>query len=605
MRSPHSNSLLAALFLCLAILVLSCLIAASAGTVRVVTVPPDQEIGAAKTEQAGACDDLLAEKAAVLEDLQAGRYCTVCSRTLTEFKKSHQNYEAHFTGAENKKATGPAPQSVIDVKMRHYDNLIARNCGQPDVKAASEVSSTSSKTTVPECKADSASSLNDYPYKGYPVCADSVKTKDCPGSTNDAYGFFIGECTSFVAWRMNRDAGTTDKAHPSFSNTMGGHRWSNGGNWKGNAEQLHYRVDNIPERGAVAQWNAGEKGCGTLKTCGYGHVAYVESVNADGSVNLSEYNFLAKHCYSYRQHVPVSQVGRFIHVTSSSNATPANKPPRPVVTASVRVLTAAPLTVNQRIQITFVISNSGGSPITFQRLLAGGRRDGDPNCAVGGCPDFPPLTNVTLNPGQSRTYTQEQTFPVAGSYHFFAAYLNGAEWVTNVDAAAGVSNSVGVTINPQAAARVSAEELGRMLLGSNYDGITLGYDVYYEDGPTSLTTKGGWHPGIDYRARSPLPIFSPVAGVVDSFDPEGKRIGRVTVRITGTNDYFIFLHLSKVSVKRGQKVNIGDAIGKTGSTGAPPHLHVEVRTGRSGAANYFTSPNGTGVNKDPVSVISR
>lgn len=145
-----------------------------------------------------------------------------------------------------------------------------------------------------------------------------------------------------------------------------------------------------------------------------------------------------------------------------------------------------------------------------------------------------------------------------------------------------------------------------MLLRSNYGGITQGYNVYYKDGPTSPTTRGGWHPGIDYRAQSPLTIYSPVIGVVDSFDPERTGYGRVAVKIDGTNDYFIFLHLSQVSVKRGQRVKAGDPIGKTGGTGAPaPHLHVEGRTGRSTAAYYFKTRNDTGVNKDPISVVGR
>jgi len=149
------------------------------------------------------------------------------------------------------------------------------------------------------------------------------------------------------------------------------------------------------------------------------------------------------------------------------------------------------------------------------------------------------------------------------------------------------------------------EELGRMLLDAYYEGITQEYNVYYKDGPTGLTTKGGWHPGVDYRARTPLSIYSPVSGVVDSFDPEGRGLGRVSIKVDGTNDYFIFLHLSKVSVRGGQRVKVGDIIGKTGSTGAPPHLHVEVRTGHNLAAYYFASAHDTGANKDPSSIIIR
>src|SRR5262249_13954834 len=119
------------------------------------------------------------------------------------------------------------------------------------------------------------------------------------------------------AWRMNRDAGTIDPSHPSFTNSMNGGHWGNAGNWSANAQTLHYTVDNRAEVGAVAQWNKNE-----CKGCKVGHVAYVESINPDGSVNLSEYNFKTDHAYDYRPNVPASTIGRFIHITTKSASSP-------------------------------------------------------------------------------------------------------------------------------------------------------------------------------------------------------------------------------------------------------------------------------------------
>jgi hypothetical protein len=147
------------------------------------------------------------------------------------------------------------------------------------------------------------------------------------------------------------------------------------------------------------------------------------------------------------------------------------------------------------------------------------------------------------------------------------------------------------------------DQLGRLLLKSNYSGITQEYDVFYKDGPTSKTTYGGWHPGIDYRARSPLPVHSPINGMVDSLDQKGKGSGRVSVQIDGTNDYFIFLHLSEPTVKLGQKISVGDLIGISGNTGiGDPHLHVEVRKGQPLPAYYFRSKGAIGINKDPAQI---
>ena len=50
----------------------------------------------------------------------------------------------------------------------------------------------------------------------------------------------------------------------------------------GQLQQLHgYTVNNTPKAGAVMQTSQGA----------YGHVAYVESVNDDGSVKVSEMNY--------------------------------------------------------------------------------------------------------------------------------------------------------------------------------------------------------------------------------------------------------------------------------------------------------------------------
>ncbi|EDN68593.1 secreted protein [Beggiatoa sp. PS] len=155
----------------------------------------------------------------------------------------------------------------------------------------------------------------------------------------------------------------------------------------------------------------------------------------------------------------------------------------------------------------------------------------------------------------------------------------------------------------QSLVAVTAEELGKMLLGTNHEEITQDYNVYY-------SVKNGCHPGIDYRARTPLTVYSPVKGVVAN--TPGGTYGTVSVKIDGTNYYFIFLHLSSFSVKQGTKVDVGTKIGETGSAGAPgaPHLHVEARNGRSGSTWYFKADKynrctlSTGYNVNPTTVVS-
>ena len=126
----------------------------------------------------------------------------------------------------------------------------------------------------------SGSSKDDYParWANAPLDRDVV----------DDWNFYARQCTSYVAWRMNRDRGiTTGKYY--FHNLMTGPngvagRWSNAIMWDENARVIGFVVDRVPAVGAIAQWNIGE----------FGHVAYVESVNADNTVNVSEYNYFFK-----------------------------------------------------------------------------------------------------------------------------------------------------------------------------------------------------------------------------------------------------------------------------------------------------------------------
>lgn len=143
---------------------------------------------------------------------------------------------------------------------------------------------------------------------------------------------------------------------------------------------------------------------------------------------------------------------------------------------------------------------------------------------------------------------------------------------------------------------VTTEALGRLLLKEHYDGITQTYLNY-------LAIRKGYHPGIDYRARTPLKVYSPVEGKVAYV---GGAYGTASVKIEETNIYFMFLHLSKFNLKIGDKVSFGTIIGLTGSVGAPgqPHLHVEARKNFMNAAAYFDNLAKAATNVNPISVIN-
>ena len=142
---------------------------------------------------------------------------------------------------------------------------------------------------------------------------------------------------------------------------------------------------------------------------------------------------------------------------------------------------------------------------------------------------------------------------------------------------------------------MTKEELGKILLKNNFSIVTQDYLSKY-DGGTPCTRS--YHPGIDYRAKTGTPVYSPVSGTVShTID----SIGQVVVKINNSRKRFIFLHLSKSSLKMGNWVNEGDLIGYSGSTGtSAAHLHVELRNDKDGASCYFSSPGNTGTNENPI-----
>jgi surface antigen len=114
----------------------------------------------------------------------------------------------------------------------------------------------------------------------------------------DQWGFAGANCTSFVAWRINHNLGIP------FQADMGAGYFGDARYWDAAANAVGYRVDNNPTPGSIAHWSGDE----TLG--GFGHVAFVMSVNSDGSVNVEEYNAVVPFGYSQR----TLFAPRYIHI---------------------------------------------------------------------------------------------------------------------------------------------------------------------------------------------------------------------------------------------------------------------------------------------------
>lgn len=115
-------------------------------------------------------------------------------------------------------------------------------------------------------------SLVDYPWNG----------SNCPmqgylsmGGTNgngsDGRGYGCRQCASYVAWKIAKETGKY-------------YSWGNAVNFTANATAAGYR-EGAAKAGSIAVMDPGKAGQS------YGHVAWVESVNDNGTIVISQYNY--------------------------------------------------------------------------------------------------------------------------------------------------------------------------------------------------------------------------------------------------------------------------------------------------------------------------
>jgi surface antigen len=122
---------------------------------------------------------------------------------------------------------------------------------------------------------------NAQPFDGY---------YSCPGF--DPWGMCERSCTSYSAWKV----ASTDRDMPAWGYGADGAN-GNAGYWTQDANSMGIPTGTTPRVGAVANWTYGQFGP-------YGHVAFVEAVNSDGSVLVSEYNFVNPGRYDERLMTP-------------------------------------------------------------------------------------------------------------------------------------------------------------------------------------------------------------------------------------------------------------------------------------------------------------
>lgn len=88
------------------------------------------------------------------------------------------------------------------------------------------------------------------------------------------------------------------------------------------------------------------------------------------------------------------------------------------------------------------------------------------------------------------------------------------------------------------------------------------------------------HTGIDIAAVTGTDIYSAIEGTVIEVSSEGNYGKHLKIQSSKDSDIItLYAHCSKILVKKGDKIKIGQKIAKVGSTGntTGAHLHFEIR----------------------------
>ncbi|GGG91389.1 CHAP domain-containing protein [Staphylococcus pragensis] len=119
----------------------------------------------------------------------------------------------------------------------------------------------------------------------------STTTSTSTQTTSSTSGnlYTAGQCTWYVYDKVGGKIGST---------------WGNANNWASAAQAAGYTVNNTPAKGSILQTTQGS----------LGHVAYVESVNSDSSITISEMNYTGGPYVVDTRTISSSQVSSFNYI---------------------------------------------------------------------------------------------------------------------------------------------------------------------------------------------------------------------------------------------------------------------------------------------------
>lgn len=223
----------------------------------------------------------LAEKAAREEVVKEQ-----ISAAAAAVRKAKEKLESDKAEVEELLAQQEAAKQAMSEKRTEQQQLVEKFendvvAYEAEAKAAQEAQRAAEKAEQdahPERYRGTAySGANTYPWQG-----DCPDKQDFYMTYQDGYalGGYVCECVSYTGW----------KAYEFYGLYLS---WGNAYSWDDGARAAGYVVDHTPAPNTIGQ----------VDGYPYGHVFWVESVNGDGSISVTEYNnAYATYLYSGDMH---------------------------------------------------------------------------------------------------------------------------------------------------------------------------------------------------------------------------------------------------------------------------------------------------------------
>lgn len=228
------------------------------------------------------------------------------NQTINEIKTLKAELEKQREQVVKVLADQKAQREQLAAKISEYNTLVAQTQNQQSAyerlsaKGAAQQDKLREQQQAAIAAAMAAAGVSgsavagDPGHGGYP---NNLRNA-AQASIVDQWGMYNRECVSYTAWRVYQKNG--------YMPYWGGH--GNANQWPANARAAGIPTGSTPKAGSVGVIYAGP----------YGHVVWVDSVNPNGTINISQYNEVNSSApqsgmYSERYNVPASAYSVYIY----------------------------------------------------------------------------------------------------------------------------------------------------------------------------------------------------------------------------------------------------------------------------------------------------